>query len=109
MLSTPDLSLIRTALTSERSCNLGAIVARRLQHNANSVYFYVGIYATRLARGMGVSPLPFVPILPTQYLDFDAIKRHKILRGEPHNFTYKMLFNKDSMVYTDVYYTTFFL
>src|SRR6266536_2244972 len=39
MLCAPDLSLIRTALTSERSYNLGAIVARRLQHNADSGNF----------------------------------------------------------------------
>ena len=31
-----DLSLIHTALTGDTSYNLGAIVARRLQHNANS-------------------------------------------------------------------------
>ena len=28
------------------------------------------------------------------------LKRNKILRGEPHNFTYKLLFNKDSVVDT---------
>ena len=67
-----DVSLIRTALTGERNYNLGAIVARRLQHNTNSGYFYGGIYATRLARGLGVSPLPFDPILPTRYLEFDT-------------------------------------
>ena len=73
-LCAPDLSLIHTALTGEKSYNLGAIVARRLQHNANSGYFYGGIYATRLAQGLGVSPLPFDPILPMQYLDFDILK-----------------------------------
>ena len=98
-LCAPDLSLIRTALTGDKSYNLGAIVACRLQHNANSGYFYGGIYATRLARELAVSPLPFDPILPTQYLDFDAVKRHKILKGEPHNFTYKLLFNEDSVVH----------
>ena len=79
---------------------IGAIVARRLQHNSNSGYFYGGIYATRLARELGVSPLSYDPILPTQYLDFDAMKHHKILRGEPDNFTYKLLFNQESIVYT---------
>ena len=88
MLCARDLSLIRAALTGERSYNLGAIVARRLQHNANSGYFYGGIYAMRLARELGVSPLPFDPILPTQYLDFDALKSHKILKGKIHDFTY---------------------
>ena len=94
------MSLIRIALTDDKSYNLGAIVARRLQHNAGSGYFYGGIYVTRLARELGVSPWPYDPILPTQYLDFDAMKNHKILSGEPHNFTYNMLFNKRSVVDT---------
>ena len=71
-----DLSLIRTVLTDERNYNLAAIVARRLQHNANNGWFYGGIYATRLARGLGVSSPPFDPILPTQYLDFNTLKDH---------------------------------
>ena len=54
----------------------------------------------RLAREPGVSPLPFDPILPTQYLDFDAMKIHKILKGDIHNFTYKLLFNQESIVHT---------
>jgi len=99
-LCDPDLSLIRTALTGDRSYNLGAIVARRLQHNANSGYFYGGIYATCLARELGVLPLPYDPILPTQYFDFGAMKNHKILTGDIHNFTYKLFFNQDSVVYT---------
>ena len=94
------MSLIHTALTGERNYNLGAIVARRLQHNANNGYFYGGIYATRLARGLSVSPLSFYPILPTQYLDFDALKSHKILKGKNHDFTYNLLFNQTSVVHT---------
>ena len=99
-LCAPDLSLIHTALTGERNYNLGAIVARRLQHNAKSGWFYGGIYATRLARGLGVSPLPFDPILPTQYLDFATLKEHKILKGKVDNFTYNLLFNQKSVVHT---------
>ena len=37
-----DLSLIYTALTGIKCYNLGAIVARRLQHNAGSGYFNGG-------------------------------------------------------------------
>jgi hypothetical protein len=99
-LCAPYLSLICTALTGDKSFNLGAIVARRLQHNTGSGYFYGGIYATRLARELGVSPWPYDPILPTQYLDFDDMKHHKILSGEAHNFIYNLLFNKRSVVDT---------
>ena len=59
-----------------------------------------GIYAARLARGLGVSPLPFDPILPTRYLDFDALKEHKILKGRDDNFTYNLLFNQSHVVGT---------
>ena len=100
ILGAPDLSFIHTALTGERNYNLGAIVARRLQHNANSGWFYGGIYATRLARGLGVSPLPFDPILPTQYLDFHTLKEHKILKGRVDNFTYNLMFNQSHVVDT---------
>ena len=99
-LCAPDLSLIRTALTGERNYNLGAIVARRLQHNAKSGWFYGAIYAMRLARGLSVSPLPFDHILPTRYLDFDTLKYHKILKGKVDNFTYILLFNQKSVVHT---------
>ena len=54
----------------------------------------------RLARGLGVAPLPFDHILPTQYLDFDTLKDHKILKGKIHDFTYNMLFNQTSVVHT---------
>ena len=94
------MSLIHTALTGERNYNLGEIDARRLQHNANSGWFYDGIYATHLARELGVSPLPFDPILPTQYSDFDTLNDHKILKGKVDNFTYNLLFNQKSVVHT---------
>ena len=100
ILCSPDLSLIHTALTGERKYNLGAIVAHRLQHNAKSGWFYGGIYATSLARGLSVSPLPFDPILPTRYLDFDALKEHKIIPGRADNFTYNLLFNQSHVVDT---------
>ena len=54
----------------------------------------------RLARGLSVSPLPFDPILPTRYLDFDALKEHKILKGRIHDFTYNLMFNQSHMVDT---------
>ena len=35
-----------------------------------------------------------------QYLDFNALKSHKILKGKIHNFTYNLLFNQTSVVHT---------
>ena len=44
--------------------------------------------------------LPFYPILPTQYLDFETLKDHKILKGSADNFTYNLLFNQSHVVDT---------
>ena len=44
--------------------------------------------------------MPFDPILPTQYLDFDTLKAHKILKGKVDYFTYNLLFNQTSVVHT---------
>lgn len=76
------------SLTGIKRYNLGAIIARRLKRNAESGHFYGGIYSPCLAKEVGVTPLPDDPILPTQYLDFDAMKRHKFLTGTIVNYTY---------------------
>ena len=44
--------------------------------------------------------MPFDPILPTRYLDFDALKEHKILKGRADNFTYNLLFTQSHVVDT---------
>ena len=43
---------------------------------------------------------PCDPILPTRYLDFDALKEHKILTGRAHDFTYNLMFNQSHVVDT---------
>jgi hypothetical protein len=95
-----DLSLIHTALSGEKRYNLGAIVARRLQLNACGGNFYGGIYATRVERALGISAWQDDPIMPTQYLDFDAMFRHKFLKGNPSNFTYNLRFDNKDVVQT---------
>jgi hypothetical protein len=93
-LCAPDLSLIGTALTGIKRYNLGAIVARRLQRNADSGHFYGGIYTSRVAARLGVSPLPNDPILPDQYLDFDAMQHHKFIKYGAQNYNYNLMFDK---------------
>ena len=88
-----DLSLLHTAITGNKYYNVCAIVARRLQLNAANGTFYGGMYASRVAERLNVSPWPNDPILPTQYLDFDAMKRHKFLTGTNTNYTYNLRFN----------------
>jgi hypothetical protein len=87
-------------LTGEKRYNLGAIVVRRLQHNASGGNFYGGIYATRVAREVGVPVWPDDPMLPTHYLDFDAMDRHDFLKGTPSNFTYNLRFDNQHIVDT---------
>ena len=69
-----------------------------MQHNASSGYFYGGIYVSRLAKEVGVTPLPYDPILPTQYLDFDAMKHHDFLKGKITGYTYNLRFNKETIM-----------
>jgi hypothetical protein len=69
------------------------IIARRLQHNASGGNFYGGIYATRVVREVGVPVWPDDPMLPIQYLDFDAMGRHDFLSGDTTNIKYNLRFN----------------
>jgi hypothetical protein len=79
-LCTPDLSLIHTALTGIKLYNLGAIVAHRLQLNAGSGDLYGGVYASRLAARLGISPKFNDPILPYKYLNFEVMREHRFLK-----------------------------
>ena len=69
-----------------------------MQRNADSGHFYGGIYASSLAKELGVSPLPNDPILPTQYLDFEAMKHHKFIKATTTNYPYNLRFNKNPIV-----------
>ena len=60
-LCAPDFSLIHTTLIGIKCYNLLAIVARRFQHKATSGHFYGGIYASRVAKELGVTPRPTIP------------------------------------------------
>jgi hypothetical protein len=71
-----------------------------LQLNASSGNFYGGIYATRVARELGVLVWRDDPIIPTQYLDFDAMGHHKFLKGDVSNFTYNLRFHNEDIVHT---------
>ena len=79
-LCAPDLSLIHTALTGRKLYNLGAIVARRLQRNAGSGDLYGGVYASRLAARLGVSPKFNDPLLPYKYLNFKTMQEYRFLK-----------------------------
>ena len=62
---------------------MGAIVARRLHNNGIFVDLFGGIYATRVANYLGISPREGDIELPATYLDFDAmVSRRFLVRNE---------------------------
>ena len=93
-LCAPDLSLIHTAVTGEQHYNLGAIVARRLNSNSSNGDLYGGIYASRVAAKLGVSPQPNDPILPERYLDFDDMRYHEFIVNRARGYEYNLIFEK---------------
>lgn len=97
-LCAPDLSLRHVALPRIKCSNLGEIIACTPQHNSDSGHFYGEIYASRLAKKCGMSSQSSDPILPTQYLDFEAMKCHKFIKPAATDYTYKVIFNKKSIV-----------
>lgn len=87
-LCSPDLSLIHTAVTGEKHFNLGAIVARRLHSNSSNGELYGGIYASRVAAQLGVSPQHNDPILPDRYLDYEAMRYHEFFVNRARGYEY---------------------
>jgi hypothetical protein len=86
-------------LTGSKHYNLGAIVARRLQRNACNGDLYGGIYASRLAARLGVSPNFNDPLLPDKYLNFKTMREHKFLKCDARGYEYNLVFNKYRSVY----------
>jgi hypothetical protein len=93
-LCAPDLSIIHTALTGLKPYNLGAIVARRLHHNAGNGDLYGGIYASRVAARLGILPHPNDPILPDKYSDFEVMQRHEFIKNNTYKYDYNLIFDK---------------
>ena len=61
----------------DKRYNLGAIIARRLHHNAKDVDLFGGIYATRLAKYLGVPVRGYDIELPPAFLDYEAMVRYQ--------------------------------
>ena len=68
-LCASDLSILKSAVTGDKSFNMGAIIARRLNKNAIEGDFFGGIYATRIANFLGVPIRAGDPPLHTAFLD----------------------------------------
>src|SRR6187401_3585972 len=94
----PDLSVLRSAVLGDRQYNLGAIVARRLHHNGLHGDLFGGIYATRIARYLGVSVHTYDEPLPPAYLDCNAMASHRFKEWDNQTLKYRLIFNRQHAI-----------
>ena len=107
-LCTSDLSILKSAVTGDRSFNMGAIIARRLNKNASEGDFFGGVYATRLANFLGVSIRPEDPPLRTAYLDRVALTRYQFLERDHGSLLYRLIFNRQCVFHITLPAPAFF-
>jgi hypothetical protein len=60
---------------------------------------YGGIYASRVAARLGVSPRPNDPLLPDKYLNFEAMQNHEFIKRNTHRYDYNLIFDKYCSVF----------
>ena len=78
----------------DKQYNLGAIVARRLQHKNISGDLFGGIYATRIANFLEI-PIRGDDIdLPPSYLDYEAMVRHRFVERNDQFLQYQLIFDR---------------
>ena len=94
-LSAPDLAVLHQALHGDNTFSIGAIVARRLQHNGGQGKIHGGIYATRLAAHFNVQIREHDPRFPKIYLDRESMLAHHFLAVEDKTceFPYSLVFS----------------
>ena len=73
---------------------MGAIIARRLNNNANEGDFFGGIYATRIANFLGVPIREGDPPLHTTFLDRAAMTCYQFLERDNESLLYRLIFNR---------------
>ena len=95
----PDLGVLKSAVLGNKDYNLGAIVARRLHNNGRAGDLFGGIYATRVANYLGISPREGDIELPVAYLDFDAMVRHRFLVRNEQFLQYRLIFDRCPIVH----------
>ena len=75
----PDLCVLKRAVLGNKDYNSRAIVARRLHLNGLTRDLFGGIYATSVAKFLGI-PIHGDDIeLPLAYLDFNAMVHHQFV------------------------------
>ena len=103
-----DLSILRSAVLGDKSYNLGAIVARRLQLNRFNGDFFGGIYATRIANFLGIAIREDDIELPPAYLDFNAMVHHQYVERSESPLQYRLIFDRHRVVHITLPAPAFF-
>nr|QGH59152.1 retropepsin domain-containing protein [Hordeum vulgare subsp. vulgare] len=107
-LYAPDLSILKSAVTGDKSFNMGAIIARRLNNNANEGDFFGGIYATRIANFLGVPIREGDPPLHTAFLDRTTLTRYQFLERDDESILYRLIFNRQRVFHITLPAPAFF-
>jgi hypothetical protein len=97
-LSSYDLAFIATALRPDRTYNLGALIAFRLDANHEKGGVCGGLISSRLLALHGVVPHVLDLQFPLERLDFNSMLHHKFV--SPHacldNLSFEITFFKKS-------------
>lgn len=103
-----DLSILKSTVTGDRSFNMGASIARRLNKNASEGDFFGGVYATSLANFLGVSICPEDPPLRTAYLDRVALTCYQFRERDHGSLLYRLIFNRQRVFHITLPAPAFF-
>jgi hypothetical protein len=97
-LSSHDLAFIATALTCDRTFNLGALIASRLEGNREKGGICGGLIASRLLAYHGLVPHALDFAFPIEKLDIESMIKHKFVLENSHmnNLFYEITFLKKS-------------
>ena len=95
----PDLSVVKSAVLGDKQYNLGAIVARRLHHNALAGNFFGGIYASHVANYLEIPIHENDTELPPAYLDHNAMLSHHFLERNDQFLQYLLIFDRRRVVH----------
>lgn len=96
--SAPDMYVLHSALTNNRSFNLGAIIARRINANRTSSNIYCGFYATLVAEHLRIPIKHTIDhiVVGTNLLDFDTMKHQHIIKNnvKAGDYSYNLVFDR---------------
>ena len=95
----PDLSVLKSAILGDRQYNLGAIVARRLHHNGLYGDLFGGIYATHIARRLGVPVHENGEPFPLAYLSYNAMVSHRFIERDEQSLKYRLIIKRRHAVH----------